>query len=144
MPINGLTIGKDVSLDINGATGPLAFTGSLTSFSAKQDTSTTRTKFLDGRNIPTKFYDGWSGSFMMERQSSVVLDYFVQLEDNYHAGLTETPIVITETIQEVDGSVSQYRYTNVVLTLDDAGVYSTDGTVKQSVSFMADRCKKVI
>ncbi|MFD2271412.1 hypothetical protein ACFS07_10430 [Undibacterium arcticum] len=41
------------------------------------------------------------------------------------------PVTITETIQEVSGSISQYRYLQVLLTLEDAGNYKGDDSVHQ-------------
>ncbi|PKN07937.1 MAG: hypothetical protein CVU24_17990 [Betaproteobacteria bacterium HGW-Betaproteobacteria-18] len=138
MPVNGFTVGRDVTLTIITSSGPLNLS-LITSFKSKQDTSEQKVKGLDGITRHARFYDGWSGSFSLDRMNSNVDDYFAQLEDNYFMGINELPCTITETIQEVDGSVSQYRYTNVLLKLDDAGDYSGDKTVKQSISFVASR-----
>ena len=142
MPQNGLSVGRDQVLDVITSTGPLRL-GLLTNFKKKQDTTEQRIKGKDGITRPLRFFDGWSGSFELQRQSNVVEDYFIQLEANYYAGLSEGPITITETITEPDGSVSQYRYVGVVLRLEDAGDWGGDASVKQSISWMAQRCVKV-
>lgn len=66
-----------------------------------------------------------------------------QLEANYYAGINEQPATITETITEVNGQVTQYRYLNVLFKLDDAGSKAGDQTVKQKLSFVAARRTKI-
>jgi hypothetical protein len=90
-----------------------------------------------------RFFDVCSGTFDLERQDSKVYDYLAQLEANYYAGLNEQPVTITETITEVSGAVTQYRYLGVLLRLDDAGDKAGDSTVKQRLSFTAQRRIKV-
>lgn len=142
MPINGFSVGRDVSLDIVTASGPLSF-GLITKFSRKQDTTEKKIKGMDGITRPVRFFDGWSGTFDIERQDDTLDSYFAQAEDDYYSGFNEASSTITETITEVNGSVSQYRYIGVVLKYDDAGEASGDDTVKQKVSFVASRRIKV-
>jgi hypothetical protein len=142
MPMNGFTVGRDVSLSIVTSAGPLRLS-LLTGFNAKPSVTENRVKGLDGITRFLRFPDGWSGSFMIERQDSTVDDYFAKLESNYYAGINEQPCTITETITEPNGSVTQYRYTGVLLKLDDAGNYQGDATVKQSLSFVAARKLKL-
>lgn len=142
MPVNGFSVGKDVSLDIIGPQGPLRFSY-ITGFTSKPDITDGKVKGLDGITRHVRFPDGWSGSFSIERQDSTVDDYFAQLEANYFAGLNELPITITETITEVSGGISQYRFVGVLLKLDDAGDFKGDATIKQKITFMASRRLKV-
>lgn len=142
MPLNGFSVGRDVSLDIVGPTGPLRF-NLITNFSSKQEAKTQMVKGLDGISRPVRFFDGWTGGFSLERQDSTVDDYFAQIEANYYAGLNEASVRIVETITEVSGAVTQYRYEGVLLKLDDAGDKAGDSTVKQKLSFMASRRVKV-
>lgn len=142
MPVNGFSVGRDVSLDIVGPSGPLRF-NLITKFTSKQEVKSNAVKGIDGITRPVRFFDGWSGSFDIERQDSTVDDYFSGLEANYYAGLNETAVTITETITEVSGAITQYRYVGVLLKLDDAGDYAGDSTVKQKISFIASRRVKV-
>lgn len=142
MPVNGFTVGKDVSLDIVGPNGPLRF-NQIVGFSSKQDISDKGIKGLDGITRHVRFPNGWSGSFSLQRQDSTVDDYFAQLEANYYAGVNERPVSITETIQEASGQVTQYRYMDVLLKLDNAGDFKGDDSVNQSISFVASRRIKV-
>lgn len=68
-----------------------------------------RVKRLDGITDHVRFFDGWSGSFDIERQDATLDNYFAQLEANYYAGINESPAQIYETIQEANGAVSQFR-----------------------------------
>lgn len=142
MPLNGFSVGRDIALTLIGPTGPINLS-LITSFKSKPDITDQKIKGLDGITRHVRFPDGWSGTFQIERQDSTLDDYYAQLEANYYAGMNETSVTLTETITEVDGSVSQYQYTGVLLKLDDAGEWKGDATVKQSVSFVAQRRFKV-
>lgn len=142
MPLNGFSVGRDVSLDIVGPNGPLRF-NLITKFTSKQSSKEQSIKGLDGITRPVRFFDGWTGSFNIERQDSTLDDFFSQLEANYYAGLNEASVTITETITEVSGAITQYRYVGVMLKYDDAGDWAGDATVKQTVSFIASRRVKV-
>jgi len=142
MPVNGFSVGRDVTLTIVGPSGPLNFS-LITGFTAKPEQSEKKVKGLDGITRHARFPDGWTGSFDIERQDSTVDDYFAALEANYYAGINEQPCTITETISEVSGAVTQFRFLNVLLKLDDAGDWSGDNTVKQKLSFMASQRQKI-
>lgn len=90
-----------------------------------------------------RFFDGWSGSFHIERRDSTVDDYFVQLEAAYYAGLNEQAASITDIKQEPNGAITVYRYFGVLLDLTDAGNWAGDATVKQAINFVAERRIKV-
>lgn len=142
MPLNSYSVGRDLSLDITGPNGPLSFS-QIVGFTSKPDITDQKIKGLDGITRHLRFPDGWSGSFEIERQNSLLDDYWSQLEANYYAGLNELPVTITETIQEVNGSISQYRYLQVLLTIDDAGAFKGDASVHQKLRFVAARRVKV-
>lgn len=142
MPVNGFSVGRDVTLTIISPSGPLNFS-LITNFHSKPEQTEKKVKGIDGITRHVRFPDGWSGGFDIEREDSTVDDYFADLEANYYAGLNELPCSITETIAEASGAVSQYRYVNVLLKLDDAGAWSGDETVKQKISFVASQRQKV-
>lgn len=143
MPLNSFSVGRDISLDITGPNGPLLFS-QITSFHRKQDSTDQKIKSLDGVTRHLRFFDGWSGDFEIERQDPTIDRYFSQLEANYYQGLNELPVTITETITEVDGSISQFRYVQVLLKLEDAGTYKGDASVHMKVSFVAARRIQVV
>jgi hypothetical protein len=142
MPINNFSVGRDITLTVVTSSGPLNL-NLVTGFKSKQDSQENKIKGLDGITRHVRFYDGWSGNFNIERADSTVDDYFSQLEANYYAGINELPATITETIQEPNGAVTQYRYLNVLLKLDDAGDWAGDKSVKQTISFVAAQRQKI-
>ncbi|MBN6210669.1 hypothetical protein JYK21_29765 [Ralstonia pickettii] len=142
MPIQGYSVGRDYTLVLQTPTGPLSLS-KITSFKSKQDVTDVRVKRLDGITDHVRFFDGWSGSFDIERQDATADNYFAQLEANYYAGINESPAQIYETIQEANGSVSQFRYDGVLMTFADAGNRAGDATIKQSINFVASRRIKV-
>ena len=138
MPVNQFNVGRDLTLTVVTGSGPLELT-LITAFRSKQDSTEQKIKGIDGITRHVRFMDGWSGTFNLERRDRTVDDYFNQLETDYYAGIDETEVTITETITESDGSVTQYRYRDVLLKLDDAGEWRGDNTVKMSLGFIASR-----
>jgi hypothetical protein len=143
MPINGFSVGRDIALDITGAEGPLRL-GLITKFSSKPEMTEEKIKGLDGVVRHVRFPEGWSGTFEIERQNALLDQYFAQLEDDYYAGANESPCTITETIIEPTGELSQYRYEGVLLKLEEAGDWEGAKTVKQRLSFVASRRKRIV
>lgn len=142
MPLNGFTIGRDVTPNINTPSGALS-PSLITKFTAKPETTKKKVKGLDGRTRHLIFPDGWTGAFEVERQDSTVDDFFAAQEAGYYNGQNLLPSTITQTITEVNGSVSQYQYNGVVFSLDDAGDWAGDDTVKQKISFEAETRIKI-
>jgi hypothetical protein len=139
MPQQGFSVGRDVSLVLILSDGSSLPLNKVTSWKAKPDTTTQKVKGLDGSILHLRWHEGWNGSFNIERRDALIDQYFAQIEAAYHAGNDEKPAVLQQTIQEPDGTISQYRFTDVLLTYDDAGDWQADKTVSQSVSFVAHR-----
>lgn len=139
MSQQGYSVGRDVTVVAILPDGTTLRFGIVTGFDAKQDTTDQRIKRITGDNDHLRFYDGWSGSFKAERRGPELDTYFASLEANFYAGIDEPPCTIQQTIQEPDGSISQYRFERVLLKYDDPGSWAGDKSVSQSVSFMAAR-----
>jgi hypothetical protein len=138
MPVNGFSIGRDVSLVVNAPEGIQRFS-LITGFDSKPLTTDAKVKGLDGVTRHVIFHDGWQGTFSLERQDNSLEAYWAKLEDDYYSGFAQTAATITETIQEVDGSLSQFRYDGVIFKLDDAGEKKGDKTIAQKLSFVCSR-----
>lgn len=138
MPVNGLTSGIDTKITFTDANGVQQY-ALLENFTAKEDASIGKEIQINGQVLHPKFHQGWSGSFRLQRNSPFTDAYFATQESSYYLGLDQIPMVITQTITENNGTVSQWQYTNVVLNFDDAGNFSGTEIVKQGVSFMASR-----
>lgn len=144
MPINSQSIGKDVSIDILTARGPLNVpAAAITNFTSQAQTSTESRKGLDGKTRNAVFPDGWQGTFEVDRMSDALDAYWASYEEDYHNGVNLLAGTITETIREPDGSISQYRYTGVVLNFTSAGGKQANQVIKQTLTFMASRRLKV-
>lgn len=135
-------VGKDVTLDIIGPNGPLRF-NIVTMFTSKPAYKSLDSKGLDGIDRYDDLPAGWSGDFTLDRADSVVDDFFAQKEANFYSGLSSNLVSVTETITEVNGAVSQYRYQGVALTLQDAGSKSADNKIVLKIGFRASRRLKV-
>lgn len=138
----GYNTGKDVSLDINGPYGPIRI-DKIMKFDSKPKVQNQEITPLNGQTDELMIPKGWTGTFDVERTDSTLDDFWAQFEADYFNGVSQAPATITETIAEVGGGVSTYRYTNVVLKLEDAGSKEGDKTIRQSMSFIARRRLKV-
>ncbi len=138
MPIQNQSLGKDISFTVVTPTGTLAINGK-TDYDIKPMFSELKHKDLDGTTSYAYVPDGWTISVKLERRDPIIDRYFAQLEASYYAGVNLVPGTILESIQEVDGSVSQYQYTGVVLKYDDAGNWKSDGFIAISLTGMATR-----
>lgn len=143
MAMNNFNTGRDLSLNIIGYDGAIHSFPLQTGFDAKQATNNVKIKGLDGVVRFLDIPDGWSGTLSVERQDSTIDDYFVGLEAAYYGGQNIQASYITETISNPDGSTSQYRFTGVMLRLDDAGNWMGDKNVPMKMSWVASRRLKV-
>jgi hypothetical protein len=142
MPANGFSIGRDIVLDIITPTGVLR-PKIRTGFNSKMETTALMVRGMDGVMLFDELPAGWSGGFDLDRADSTLDDYFAARESDYYGGIASPTISITETISEVSGSISQFRYTGVALKFEDAGNKGADKTVGQKVSFKAARRIKI-
>ncbi|QBJ80514.1 hypothetical protein [Aquitalea sp. USM4] len=138
----GYNTGKDVALDINGPNGPIRIS-KIMSFDSKPKTTSQEITPLNGQTDELLIPKGWTGSFEVERTDATLDTWWAQFESDYYNGVPQAAATITETISETDGSVSVFRYTNVIMKLEDAGKKEGDKTIRMSVSFTARRRIKV-
>lgn len=143
MPMNGFNVGRDVTLQIFGSDGAVASWSTLTMFDKKQETVHVQSKGMDGVIRHLELPNGWTGSIGLNRSNSNVDDYFCQLESTYYSGGNVPAAQITETITEVNGGTTQYRYTGVMMKLDDAGQSSGENILSQKVSWAASKRLKI-
>jgi hypothetical protein len=142
MPINGFTMGRDVSVDINTSNGPLRLPA-VTKFTSEPVLGNISVTKLNGITEEAPFPKSWKGTVSIERQDSTADDYQAQWEADYFSGVIRPPSTITETIQESNGGASTFRYTAVQLQLAKAGDKAGDKTVEQDFHWTAQRRLKV-
>lgn len=144
VPLGGMTTGKDVSVDVTLANGQVLRLGNITAFDRKPKIKKLSSIGIDGYPRNAVLPEGWDLSLEVDRQDSAVDDYWAQYEADYYAGRTVRNVTITETISEVDGSISQYRYEGVALHFNDAGNFKSDSFVKMKIAGEASFRKKVV
>lgn len=146
MPVlNGsgrLSIGRDCTLVVIGPYGRIDLPNVM-GFEAKQVTSNIKVDRLDGVQLNAELPKGWEGSFENERGNSGLDDAFAEMETAWFEGGTVGVGTIYQYIMEADGSQTTYQFDNVSMKLDDAGSWKGDASVKQRVSFNANRRRRV-
>src|ERR1035437_5523188 len=143
MPMNGFSVGRDVTLDIVGPHGTIVSLNLITDFDAKQSTEKQTIKGLDGLTRYLEIPEGWDGTITITRADRALDDFIASLEETYFAGQNVPSSFITETIQEPNGGISQWRYEGVMFKLDDAGSWKTSD-VTQKMSWVAGRKRRVV
>lgn len=139
MPANGFTVGKDVSLVITTPSGNLSLPVTTSGFEARPQYNKVRGVYMDGVNRGFNAPTGWEGTIKLDRSNKDIDVFFAQQEAGYYAGQNTFTATITETITEADGSISQWRYTNVLLSYDEAGSKTGDAKVPQTIGFFASK-----
>lgn len=140
MPINNLSVGRDLTFTVVGPTGNLTL-GGVTDYNPKPKFKQLEHKDIDGTISNAAIPDGWDISINIDRQDPTVDNFFVALEASYFAGTNILAGTISENIQEADGSVSKYQYTGVSLTYENAGAWKGDALVP--ISLMAKCSRKL-
>ena len=133
---NLFSIGRDCQLVLIGPSGRVDLSH-VTGFDAKQLVQSVRVSRLDGTNLGTNLPRGWEGAFDIARGSSVAEDLINQIEQSYYSGGVMQFTTLYQYINETDGSVSTWQFTNVSLRLVEAGQWQGDGGVKQRLEFFA-------
>ena len=138
MPINGFTVGRDVTIAINLPNGPVAFSN-VTDFHAKQITKGIESKGIDGIDRFGEIPSGWEGGIEIDRADANMDAAFSYLEGLYYQGVNVPASQITETITEPQGGLTQWRYIGVAFKYDDHGSFKGDAKVAQKLSWKASQ-----
>lgn len=132
--INQVNTGRDVTLNVVSPSG---------TFELNITQSFRRTAMFDRResrpiNGSPQFIDipkGWEIRFELDRQDATVDEFFASQESAYYSGAAINASSISEQlISAIDGSVSVFLYSGLMLTLDDAGDVKADDVIKMTVS----------
>jgi hypothetical protein len=143
MPANGFNVGRDVKLVISDPVAGVLSFAIKTGWKAEPSYTDITSKGLDGLNRTAHLPEGHKLTFDLDRRDGAVTDYFVTQEANYFSGQTLGNVTVQETITNVDGSKTQYRYTGVSLKLTNAGEWKGDAKVPMVVEGTAQRKYKV-
>jgi hypothetical protein len=144
MPTNGMNVGVDYSITYYDAT-----TGALVELGDVQSIKITAMKHdiksSPYNNLPRFGFvpDGFKIDFTIQRQGSVLEDMMVAFSQNFQAGRVTGSGFLNETINNADGSVSRYQYTNFVVFLTDHGDISREKVVTLTLEGMASDKVKI-
>jgi hypothetical protein len=137
-------LGKDNRIDIfDPVSGAVMAWSILTSFEATPEVNIVKSVGIDGTNRFRTQSQSYSLAMSFDRASAAMDDWWTRYEADYYAGRIQSPIIITQTIQELDGSVSQYRFTGVSLSPTSLGTWKGDDKVEMQFKGMASRREKV-
>lgn len=142
MPIDGFTIGRDVSITINMPQGLVRFSN-ITGFTRQQISTGIESKGLDGTDRFGEIPSGWQGTIEVDRANSNLDQAFAFLEGLYYSGANVPASTISETTTEKNGATTQFRYTGVAFKFDNPGDAKGDQKVTQTFSWKASRRKLV-
>jgi hypothetical protein len=96
-------------------------------------------KALDGVPRFDTVPHGHRCTFTFDRASAEIDSYFASREANYFNGGVNPLVTITDTITEVDGGATQWRYTGVSLKLTAGGSWKGDSITTQTIEATASR-----
>lgn len=137
---DSFTTGQDATLDIyDPQDDTLDRIPGLTNFEATARTTDIESHPLDGSDLFDTRYQGWNLTFEYDRQNGRMDRYFADREARQRSGLPKGVLTITQTVQERDGSITQFRFTGVELKQDSSGSYQRDQKTTGRITGMAGR-----
>lgn len=144
MPVNGMNVGVDYSITYYDSTS-----GGLINLGDVQDVKITAMKH-DIKSSPYNqvprygfIPDGFKIDFTITRNGSTLEDLMVAFSANFNAGIVNGAGYLNESINNPDGSVSRYQYTNFVVFLTNHGDISREKVVTLTLEGMASDKVKI-
>lgn len=137
---NSFNVGRDGAqlTIIDSNYGTVTIDG-ITKFSAKPAVVKLKSVAINGRLKFRTIPDGHELSFELDRTDPSYEQYFAQKEANYYAGLSPAAIFVTWTIKNLDGSISQFQYSDMDLAPEDDGEWEGQNKVTQKFTAQAGR-----
>jgi hypothetical protein len=144
MPVNGMNVGVDYTI-----TYFESVSGGLINLGDVQDVKIAAMKH-DIKSAPYNQVprfgfvpDGYKIDFTITRNGSVLEDLMVAFSASFNAGNVNGAGYLNETINNADGSISRYQYTNFVVFLTNHGDISREKTVSLTLEGMASDKVKI-
>ena len=137
MANNSFSIGHDISVDIfDIVSGKQVIFPLITGFSAEPQTKQISSEPLNGPPLYAENPNGWRGTIDFDRTDNSIDLWFAGREAAYFKGQSIYNCTVTQTIQEKDGSVTQFRYPNVALKYSQAGAWKASDKVSLRLDWM--------
>lgn len=137
---NSFNVGRDGQqlTIIDSNYGTVTING-IIRFEAKPAVIKLKSVQIGGRILYRTIPDGHELSFEIDRQDPSYEQYFANAEANYYAQLAPSVIFVTWTINNLDGSVSQYQYSDMAMAPEDDGTWEGQTKVTQKFTAQAGR-----
>lgn len=139
---NAFNVGHDIAITFNLPQGPVAFS-ILTDHGRKQNTKSVESHGIDGVCRYIEIPGGYEGTIEIDRASPALDQAIAYLEGLYFSGAVVPYSTISETISEIDGSITQWQFTNVAFRAEDLGSWKGDAKVTQKLGWKASFRKQV-
>lgn len=138
--VNSFNVGRDGAqlTIIDSLVGQVTING-IIRFDAKPAVVKLKSVGITGRIKYRTVPDGHELTFEIDRQDPSYEQYFANAEANYFAGLPPTAIFVTHTIKNLNGSISQYQYSDMALAPEDDGTWEGQTKVTQKFTAQAGR-----
>lgn len=115
----------------------------ITQFQSQQVTTALKSTPLNDKPKTYEVPNGWSGSFQVQRDSAKLDNLIASSEAAFWSAATITSGTIYFYADETDGSTTTWEYTDVAITLNNAGSWQNDNIVTQGVNFTASQRVKI-
>jgi hypothetical protein len=138
MPVNGMTVGTDYSISYyDTASGTLIDLGDVQN--VKISAMKHDLKSMPYNKLPRYGFvpDGFKIDFTITRTGSVLEDLMVDFSNKFNGGQVVGAGYLNESVNNADGTVRRYQYTNFVVFLTDHGQISRDKPVTLTLEGMA-------
>lgn len=138
MSVNNMNVGVDYTLSYYDANQ-----GAVVSLGDVQNVKITAMKGSIAshpyNNVPRFGYvpAGFKIDFTITRTGSTLENLMVAFAQNFNAGNVLKPGFLNQSVNNPDGTVSRYQYTNLVIFMDDHGDIAREKVVTQRVEAMA-------
>lgn len=130
----GESYGRDIRLDIITPSGLLTCS-EITDFSYRPTPHTDSFILLDGTPRHNVIPQGGEGSITLKRVDATLEDFWAAFEAAYYAGARQVRGTVTVTVNEPDGSISQFQLQGVALLVEDFGDWKGETAVTQKLKF---------
>lgn len=144
MPTNNMNTGVDYSISYyDGASGLLVDLGDVQN--VKVQALKHDIKSMPFNRPPRFGYvpDGYRIEFSITRTGGALEDFFVAAEANFNAGSVSKAGYLNQSINNPDGTISRYQFTNFVVFLENHGDIARDKVVTLTMQGMASTKQKI-
>ena len=133
------TLGPNNSIAIYDANGEVDWgLFSTIAWSSKPRINRKEIDIMAGFSYDLAFNRGWQGDITLQRYEGKFDNYwYTNVEIPVQNGAPYPTFTIIQTINETDGSISRYTFVGALITYDDAGKYSNEEGVVQTLNFTA-------